>query len=208
MIIPVAIEARHVRLSSAHVALLFGRAHALHALATLEHTARFAAAEVVAIRGPAGVVDHVRVLGPAVNATTVFVNRDDMALLGLDMAPALSVAAGRESATCSIEGPSGSIVLGLDAVRRLRRLVVTNELAGAHGLTADASVDVVVHGERARELRGVHVEIGEALYLAIDVADANAVDVSPTTRAWLSTGADRSLEARTADVAAQLPKLD
>lgn len=178
--IPVVIEARHVRLTAGHVEILFGAGHALSSLVPLELTGRFAAAEVVEVRGPAGSCKNVRVLGPVVDATSVFVSDGDKDLLG----------AGDATTTCSVDGPKGTVVLGSSVVRPLRRLVVTRELAALHGLavsgTQAASVDIVVQAERARELRNVPVELGPVVYLGVDVTDANAMDVGPTTRAQLS----------------------
>lgn len=177
--IPVVIEARHVRLTAAHVALLFGDGHAPFSLVPLEHTKRFATADVVEVRGPGGSCKQVRVLGPTVESTGVFVSNDDMHALGFG-------GSGLDS-TCSIDGPRGTIVLASGVVHQLRRLVVTREVASEYGLTVGQGASVVVHGERARELRGVAVEIDAACYVGVYVADANAMDIGPTTSASLGS---------------------
>lgn len=180
---PVVIEARHVRLSAAHIEMLFGAGHALLELVPLPGTGRFASADVVDVRGPSGTLKSVRVLGPVTAATRVYLSDDDVADCGLDA----------NRGGVSVDGPRGTLVLAAGAVMDVRRLVVPK---GAAWSGASASIDVLVRGERARELRGVPVEHGgdagadgtEGVpWLAIDVANANAMDIGPATRATASS---------------------
>lgn len=184
---PVVIEARHVRLSAAHVEMLFGAGHALLELVWLPPTGRFASADVVDVRGPSGTLKGVRVLGPIAGATRVYLSDDDVADCGLD---------GNRAGGVSIDGPRGTLVLAAGAVLDVRRLVVPRQATGPSGET----LDVLVRGERARELRGMPVEqngdangggVGDDAnggpWLAIDIANANAMDIGPLTRATASS---------------------
>jgi hypothetical protein len=60
-IIPVAISARHVHLTVATVAKLFGETHGLHVHTPLSQPGQFAAAETVTLVGPRGRLAQVRV---------------------------------------------------------------------------------------------------------------------------------------------------
>lgn len=177
-VLPVIIEARHVRLSAAHVELLFGAGHALVPLAPLPHTGRFACAEVVAVRGPGGALGNVRVLGPVAPATRVVLGDSDLEGLQLE-------------AGCTIDGPRSTLVVGKDAIRRLRRAPRGAAEAARRALVDGAHVDVQVRAERARELRGLPLEVDAELadsgYVAVEIGDANGLDVSAATRATLSS---------------------
>lgn len=172
---PVLIEARHVRLSATHIELLFGVGHRLLELVFLPPTGRFASADVVDVRGASGVLKGVRVLGPVASATRVYLSDDDIADCGIDV---------DRTAGLSVDGPRGTLVLGgTDAVFDVRRLVVPRATSAP---APGASIDLVVHSERARELRGVRVEASDdaqAVWLGIDVSMANALDVGPATHA-------------------------
>lgn len=182
--IPVVIETRHVRLTAAHVDLLFGTGYVLLPLVPLEFTERFAAAEVVVLRGPTGTLKNVRILGPTVGTTCVFLSDDDRSVLGL--CPGGETPPSGE--TCSIDGPRATIVIAGSDVRRVRRLVTTESFAAASGLATGAIVEVSVHGERDRELRGLAFEMGPALFVGLDVAEANTMEIGPGTRARLTSG--------------------
>lgn len=172
----VIIEARHVRLTAAHIEMLFGAGHALLELVPLPPTGRFASADVVDVRGPSGTLKGVRLLGPIAASTRVYLSDDDVVDCGLD--------ANRVGGV-SIDGPRGTLVLAAGAVADVRRLVAPRALVAAITATT-GTVDVLVRGERARELRGVPLETvdeGKEVWLAIDVANANAMDIGPLTRA-------------------------
>ncbi len=175
---PVVIEARHVRLTAAHIEMLFGPGHALLELVPLPPTGRFASADVVDVRGPGSALKSVRVLGPVTSTTRVYLSDDDVADCGLDV---------NRTGGVSIDGPRGTLVLAAGAVVDVRRLVMPRATAAS---AASGALDLLVRGERARELRGVPVEAsaeaGE-VWLAIDIDNANAMDIGPATRATASS---------------------
>ncbi len=62
--IPISASAWHVHLTRAHVEALFGADHRLTPKADLTQPCQFACVEVVALVGPRGRIERVRVLGP------------------------------------------------------------------------------------------------------------------------------------------------
>jgi putative phosphotransacetylase len=172
--LPVLIAARHVRLSQPHLELLFGAGAALFELAPLPPTGGFAALELVEVRGPAGTLPRVRVLGPVAATTEVRLGLRDASALGLEPSG---------GSGCTLVGPHGSVALAAGVHVGLRRLTLTGALAAQAGLAAGSRAQVHVLGERARELRDVPVELGESAWLDVDIEDANAIEVGPATRA-------------------------
>ena len=172
--VPVVVAARHVRLSAAHLELLFGAGTALVGVCALPPTGSFATAVVVDVRGAAGGFKSVRVVGPLVKSTEVRVHARDAASAGL--------VAG---AGCTLEGPRGTVVLAGGVVVGLRRLALTAEALAANALSAGSAATVTVRGERERELRDVVVMLAPASYLEVDIDDANAIEIGPLATAAL-----------------------
>ena len=63
-LVPVGISARHVHLSREHVAQLFGQGYTLTPMKYLSQAGQFACLEQVAVQGPKGSYEKVRILGP------------------------------------------------------------------------------------------------------------------------------------------------
>ena len=144
----VVVAARHVRLSAAHLEILFGPGTALVDVCALPPTGTFASAAVVDVSGAAGgaALKSVRVVGPLVKSTELRVNARDAAAAGL--------VAG---AGCTLEGPRGTVVLAAGVTVGLRRLGLTAEALALNALTTGSVTNVTVRGERERELRDVPV---------------------------------------------------
>jgi propanediol utilization protein len=212
----VVIAARHVRLSSAHLEVLFGAGTALVDVCDIEPTGTFASDRVVDVRGPAGTLKHVRVVGPAVRATEVRIGARDAAVLGVDeqsvpgllahassplsvpglvahASSPLSVpvldASSTSSPGCTLEGPKGTVVLAAGVRVGLRQLALTADVAREHGLKDGDRAAIVVRGEREREMRDVPVQVAKACWAEIDVDDANALDVGAQSVAVISSRA-------------------
>jgi acetate kinase len=90
MSVPVAVSARHVHLSQAHVETLFGQGTQLEAEFDLRQPGNFAAKQRVSIEGPKGQFHNVRILGPTRGRTQIEVSRTDTFALGLDAPVRLS----------------------------------------------------------------------------------------------------------------------
>lgn len=69
--IPIEVSAHHIHLAQEHVEALFGQGHRLTRQSDLSQPGQFACREQLAIVGPKGRVERVRVLGPVRKATQV-----------------------------------------------------------------------------------------------------------------------------------------
>lgn len=186
---PVLIAARHVRLTRPHFEVLFGPGSEPVDAVYLPPTDTFATPDVIDLRGPAGTLRGVRVVGPLAARTEVRLAARDLQTLGIDAAAAahgpLDV---DRSPGCTLVGPRGTVVLAAGVLVGLRRLSLTRELATEASLEPGARASVQVRGERARDLRDVPVELGSSAWLSVDVEDGNALEVGPSTRASLVAG--------------------
>ena len=106
--VPVAVSARHVHLSQAHVEALFGPGAALTAEFDLRQPGNFAAHQKVTVEGPKGRFEGVRVLGPTRDRTQIEVSRTDTFTLGISAPVRLS---GDLDGTPKVRlvGPAGAV---------------------------------------------------------------------------------------------------
>lgn len=188
--IPVAITARHVHLSKAHLEALFGKGHELLPLYPLTQPGVFACAETVTVRGPKGVLEHVRVVTPLYERTQVELTVRDQAKLGIEGSLRLSAKLSG-SFGCTLEGPAGTVVLAEGVLNAMRHLTASPEEAAALGLEDDSTVTLCVGSDRSRVVRDVLVRVREsaALELHLDPEEAATADVGPRTTARLLTPA-------------------
>lgn len=149
-VVPVAISARHVHLTSAHVARLFGPDHVLSTHSSLAQPGQFAAVETVTLVGPRGELPHVRVVGPPRTEDQVEVSRSDALKLGLD-APVR--ASGKLAGTPGVTliGPAGTITLDHGVVIAKRHIHMTPDDARCFGVHDHEIVEVAVDS-RGRDL--------------------------------------------------------
>jgi len=178
--LPIAISARHVHLSPASVAVLFGDGHRLTPDHAVSQPGQFAARERVTLRGPMGCIEQVRVVGPERTADQVEVSRSDEFILGID-APV------RESGDLSgspgivLEGPSGQCVLSQGVIVALRHIHMTPADAERYAVAEGDLVDVAVTSPRGRSLTfgavRVRVNAQYRLEMHVDTDEANAAGI-------------------------------
>ncbi len=82
--VPVAVSARHAHLSAATLRMLFGPDCVLRVHEPLAQPGQFSAEETVALIGPRGRIDHVRLIGPCRAEDQIEVSRSDEFTLGVD----------------------------------------------------------------------------------------------------------------------------
>jgi putative phosphotransacetylase len=132
-------------------------------------------AETVRVRGPDGALSDVRVLGPAVRQTSVRVSSQDVPRLGLS--PNHVGRHAPNTVGCTLEGPSGTVVLGEGLAAPGRTLWLDPDEARILRVEAGSLVTLVVEGERGRELHDVLVELVRgAHHLLVDASDPLAVE--------------------------------
>jgi acetate kinase len=82
--IPIAVSVRHAHLSQATLQHLFGIGFELEPKAMLSQTGHYAAEETVALIGPRGRIDKVRLIGPPREVDQIEISRSDEFVLGID----------------------------------------------------------------------------------------------------------------------------
>lgn len=185
--IPVAISARHVHLTIATIEGLFGRGHVLRVKHPLSQPGQFAAEETVAVVGPRGRLDGVRVLGPAREADQVELSRSDEVALGIDAPLRLS---GDLDNTPGVElvGPAGSVRIAHGVVMPVRHIHMSPQDAQHFGVHDRQRVSVAVDSD-GRDLVFADVVVRVSaqfrLELHLDTDEGNAAGVVPGTTAQL-----------------------
>ncbi|MFC0215663.1 phosphate propanoyltransferase [Paenibacillus chartarius] len=176
--VPIGISARHIHLSPEHIEVLFGTGYQLKELKPLSQPGQFAAEEQVAIIGPKGKFDKVRILGPARGKTQIEVSRTDAFALGVN--PPV-----RESGNIAgtpgliVRGPAGEVELQEGVIVAARHIHFHTEDAAKWGITDKQRLRVRVNGERPLIFEDVIARVSEqyALDMHIDTDEGNAAGV-------------------------------
>jgi acetate kinase len=191
--IPVAVSARHLHLTRASVEALFGPGRTLTRGRPLSQPGQFAAEETVTLVGPAGRLEHVRIIGPERAADQVEISRTDEYALGVD-APVRESGDLANTPGIRVEGPAGAVTLKSGVICALRHIHMNPDDARRFGV-ADGDV-VDVHIETAGrnltfgEVR-VRVRADFQLEMHVDTDEANAAGIPGAARGVLES-VDRS----------------
>jgi acetate kinase len=177
---PILIEvsAHHIHLSKEHVDALFGAGHELTKHASLSQPGQYACKEQLAIIGPKGRIERVRVLGPVRRATQVEIAMTEQFKLGIQ--PPIRESGDIDGTPgCILEGPAGSLELEKGVICALRHIHMTPADALRYGLKDKASVRVRVPGDREMVFGDVRVRVDPnfALAMHIDTDEANAANL-------------------------------
>ncbi len=178
--IPVGISARHVHLSEADIAVLFGEGYSLHPMRALSQPGQFAAHEQVAVIGPRGRLEQVRVLGPARRQAQVEISVSDAFTLGIRDCPVRLSGDLAGSAKVTIKGPQGEIKLDEGLIIAARHVHMNEHDARVYGVHDRQVVAVRVSGDRPCVLENVVCRTGNAheLEIHLDTDEANACGLS------------------------------
>jgi acetate kinase len=187
--LPVAVSARHVHLSPAHVEALFGAP--LTPEFALRQPGNFAARERVTVEGPKGRFEGVRVLGPARGRTQIEVSRTDTFTLGIDAPVRLS---GDLDGTprLRLTGPAGSVET--DGLIVAARHIHMHPDDAARWRLADGERVAVRVGTDGRGVTFgdtvVRVQPGAFTEMHIDTDEANAAGIEAAIAGELIAAAD------------------
>jgi acetate kinase len=186
--IPIGVSAHHVHLTQEHVERLFGSGHQLTRHADLSQPGQFACREQVALVGPKGRIDRVRVLGPVRKASQVEISRTEEFKLGVD-APVRASGDIDGSPGITLEGPVGKVQIDSGVINALRHIHMAPEDALGYALRDRDLVRVQVAGPRSLVFGDVLVRVHPEyrLEMHLDTDEANAAEIS--------TGAACTLEA-------------
>ena len=186
--IPIGVSAHHVHLSQADVERLFGPGHELTPLAPLAQPGQFACEERVKLVGPKGIVDRVRVLGPARGETQVEISRTEAFRLGIQAPVRMS---GDLDGTPGLilEGPAGRAELDKGVIIAHRHMHMTPEDARRLGLRDGDTVRLRVGGDRELIFGDVVVRVSPKYQLEfhLDTDEANAAQLNTGDVAYLDS---------------------
>jgi len=176
--VTVRVLGRHAHLDRATLERLFGRRAALTVLKELDQPGEFAANETVAIEGPKGSIERIRIVGPLRDRSQVEISGTDQFTLGTT-APVRESGSLEGTPAILLKGPSGETMLPHGLIRALRHIHMPPADADRVGVTDGARVCVRLTGDRATIAEGVIVRVsaGSALEMHIDSDEANAAGV-------------------------------
>jgi acetate kinase len=180
------VSAHHIHLSPEHVEALFGKGHELTRQGDLSQPGQFACEEQLAIVGPKGRIEKVRVLGPTRKATQVEIAMTEQFRLGVHP-PIRESGDLKGSPGCTLEGPAGSVKLEDGVICARRHIHMTPEDALRYGVRDKSVVRVRVDGDRELMFGDVLVRVNPSYALAmhIDTDEANAADVQTGAQACI-----------------------
>lgn len=178
IMVPVGVSARHAHLSREDMDVLFGKGSELTKKKELMG-GQYACEECVTILGAKlNSIENVRILGPLRSKTQVEISKTDGIKLGTK-APSRESGNIKDSASVTIVGPKGAIVLQEGCIVAMRHIHMSNEDAQKYSMKDNQIVTVKIPGERGGLLSNVKVRVDKTytLEMHIDTDEANAMDI-------------------------------
>jgi acetate kinase len=174
----VEVSAHHIHLTQEHVEALFGKGHQLTKHADLSQPGQFACKEQLAIVGPKGKIERVRVLGPTRKYTQIEIAMTEQFKLGLQP-PIRESGDIADTPGCTLESPAGSVKVDRGVICALRHIHMTPADALRYGVRDKSIVRVRISGDRELVFGDVLVRVDPSYALAmhIDTDEANAAHV-------------------------------
>jgi len=175
----VGISNKHLHLSEADLAALFGEGAELTPYKWLGQPGQFACEEKVDVIGPKGSFKGIRIIGPTRKQTQVEISLTDSRTLGLEPPIRESgVLAG--SPGVKLVGPAGEVDIPEGVIIALRHIHLSPEEAQEAGVKDKDLVDVQTHGTRPLIFQDVLIRSGEAheREMHVDTDEANAAGLA------------------------------
>lgn len=171
-------SARHIHISAADLAVLFGADHKLTNKKDLSQPGQFACEEKVIVRGPKGEL-KMSILGPERKETQVEVSFTDARTLGV-AAPIRESGDIAGSAACTVVGPCGEVELKEGVIVAKRHIHLTPEVAEEFGVQDKQIVSVKVETDGRSLTFGdvicrVNASYAPAMHIDTDEANAAAM---------------------------------
>lgn len=175
----IAVSARHAHLSQATLDGAFGPGYQLRPRTWLSQTGQFAAQETVALVGPAGRIQNVRVMGPPRSRDQIELSQTDEVIVGIAAPVRIS---GDLDGTPGIviEGPAGRVSLSSGVISARRHVHMNPQDAGRLRVQDGQIVQVKVDSnDRDLVFGDVTVRIAPdfRLELHLDTDEANAAGI-------------------------------
>ncbi len=175
-VVPVGISNRHVHLSEQHIEKLFGPGFELTPIKDLSQPGQFAAKELLQVVGPKGILENVRILGPARKESQVELSQTEARNIGIK---ALVRDSGDLDGTngCVLIGPKGYVILEKGVICAKTHLHLHTSEAQKLGIKDKQTVNIYLKGEgKSGCIFDVLARVGDnyALDLHVDTDESNA----------------------------------
>jgi acetate kinase len=182
----VEVSAHHIHLTQEHVEALYGKGHQLTKHADLSQPGQYACKEQLAIVGPKGKIERVRVLGPARKYTQIEIAMTEQFKLGVHP-PIRESGDIADSPGCTLESSSGSVKVDKGVICALRHIHMTPADALRYGVRDKSVVRVKIAGDRELVFGDVLVRVDPSYALAmhIDTDEANAANVQTGAKGFI-----------------------
>jgi len=182
----VEVSAHHIHLTQEHVEALFGKGHQLTKHADLSQPGQYACKEQLAIVGPKGRIERVRVLGPARKYTQIEIAMTEQFKLGVHP-PIRESGDTADTPGCTLDSPAGSVKVDRGVICALRHVHMTPEDALRYGVRDKSFVRVRIAGDRELVFGDVLVRVDPSFALAmhIDTDEANAANVQTGAQGFI-----------------------
>ncbi len=182
----VEVSAHHIHLTQEHVEALYGQGHQLTKHADLSQPGQFACKEQLAIVGPKGRIERVRVLGPARRYTQIEIAMTEQFKLGVQP-PVRESGDIADTPGCTLESPTGSVRVDGGVICALRHVHMTPEDALRYGVRDKSVVRVRIVSDRELVFGDVLVRVDPnfALAMHIDTDEANAANVKTGAQGFI-----------------------
>ncbi len=190
--IPIEVSSHHVHLSQSDVNALFRLGYKLTKSFDLSQPGQFACEETVALIGPKGRVERVRVLGPLRKQSQVEISMTEEYSLGIK-APIRASGDLEGSPGLTLEGLQGTCELSQGVVCAFRHIHMSPADALYFGVRDRDILMVIVRGERTLTFGDVLVRVSPDFKLAmhIDTDEANAANIRTGMEGYLIGVQDR-----------------
>lgn len=178
-LVPIGVSARHIHLSEEHVEALFGSGYTLTEMKPLSQPGQYAANETVAVIGPKGQFEKVRILGPVRKRTQLEVSRTDAFALGVKP-PVRESGDIAGSAGIKLQGPAGEVTIEEGVIVAARHIHFHSSDAERWNIEDKQRLRVRVGGDRGVVFENVIARVSDdfALDLHIDTDEANAAGIA------------------------------
>src|SRR6188472_2585670 len=182
----VEVSAHHIHLTQEHVEALFGKGHQLTKHVDLSQPGQYACKEQLAIVGPKGKIERVRVLGPTRKYSQVEIAMTEQFKLGVHP-PIRESGDIADSPGCTLEGTAGSVKMDRGVICAFRHIHMTPEDALRYGVRDKSVVRVRVAGDRELVFGDVLIRVDPSFALAmhIDTDEANAANLKNGTKGFI-----------------------
>jgi putative phosphotransacetylase len=205
--IPIGVSNRHFHISPGDLETLFGAGYQLTKLRDISQKGQFAANETLAVVGPKGRIEKIRIVGPTRGKTQLEISRSDAILLGIDP-PVRYSGDLTGSASVHLIGPKGELHLKEGVIIAQRHIHMTPADAKNFGVKDRDRVVVAPVAKMLPPNSEDRTVIFDNVLIRIDasfVLDFH-IDLDEANAAGLKTGDKVRILGLSASPASELPK--